>query len=165
MSGDYLTFEGRIEAVEWGKATYTILPLPSDIGQTLTAAKARRVEGEINDHPFNLALTRAPVVDGPFLWAGKTLLDRVGIAPGETIDVRLRPAPDDLVEVPEDLASALGRAGLIDLWEGLTPGKQRGHLYQISTAKTAPTRAKRIDRLLADLSDGLTAPPARTRVR
>lgn len=104
------------------------------------------------EHPVNLALSRAPVVEGVFLWTGQSLLDRIGASPGEMVEVRLRPAPDDAVDTPEDVAGALARAGMTAVWEGLTAGKRRGLLYQIATAKTAPTRDKRIARLVADLS-------------
>lgn len=146
---DWVTFEGMVETVDWGRATYTILRLPDTVAEAL--AGTRRVEGEIADHPVNLAITRAPVVDGPFLWAGQSLLDRVRIAPGERIEIRLRPAPDDRVDTPPDVAAALAAAGLTARWEALTPGKRRGLLYKIDTAKTAPTRSKRIAALIADL--------------
>ncbi|MEY4695962.1 MAG: hypothetical protein RIT14_390 [Pseudomonadota bacterium] len=149
---DWLAFEGRVEPLPWGKATYTILRLPPDVATRLQAAGARRVEGEINDHPVNLALTRAPVVDGVFLWAGAQLLSRLGIAPGESLDIRLRPAADDRVDAPEDLALALRQAGLSQAWADLTPGKRRGLLYHLDTAKTASTRAKRILTLLQSLT-------------
>lgn len=146
----YVTFEGRIEVVDWGRATYTVLRVPEEVVQAL--GPARRVEGEMAEHPVNLALSRAPVIEGVFLWTGQSLLDRIGAAPGEVVEVRLRPAPDDAVDTPEDVARALARDGLLAVWEGLTPGKRRGLLYQIATAKTAPTREKRIARLVADLS-------------
>ena len=87
---DYLLFEGQIVSMEWGKSTYTVLPLPDDIAGALQAAGAKRVEGEINEHPVNLALSKAPVIDGVFLWTGKSLLARIDVAPGEPLEVRLR---------------------------------------------------------------------------
>lgn len=149
---DWVSFEGQVVALVWGSATYTILPLPPDAAEALAARKAKRVEGEINDHPVNLALARAPVVDGPFLWAGQSLLDRLGVAPGELLEVRLRPAPDDRVDTPDDIAAALRAAGQTAAWEALTHGKRRGLLYQIDTAKTAPTRTKRIAALIQTLT-------------
>lgn len=146
---DWVSFEGVVEPVVWGKATYTLLRLPDWAVDALGPAK--RVEGEINEHWVNLALSRAPVVEGVFLWAGQSLLDRLGIAPGEPLDVRLRPAPDDQVDTPEDVAAALRAAGVTAEWEALTAGKRRGLLYQIGTAKTAPTRAKRIDAMIRGL--------------
>lgn len=147
---DYVTFEAKIEPMVWGKATYTILRIPPDMLDALGHAK--RVEGEIAEHPVNLALTRAPVIQGPFLWAGQSLLDRIGITPGEVVEVRLRPAPDDRVDMPDDVALALRAADVLPVWQNLTPGKRRGLLYKIDTAKTDATRQKRIGLLLAELS-------------
>ncbi len=146
---DYITFEGAVEPMEWGKATYTVLRIPPEVVDAL--GKTKRVEGEINDHPVNLALTKAPVIDGVFVWAGKSLLREVGIEPGEHIEVRLRAAPDDLVEVPADVVTALRSAGVTDKWDSLTAGKQRGMLYQVTSAKRAETRAKRIAKLLTEV--------------
>ena len=147
---DWIAFEGAVEPVVWGKATYTVLRLPDAVVAAL--GTARRVEGEINEHWVNLALSRAPVVEGVFLWAGASLLDRLGIAPGESVEVRLRPAADDQVDTPEDVALALRVADRTAVWEGLTAGKRRGMLYQIGTAKTAATRAKRIDAMIQSLT-------------
>ncbi len=87
-----------------------------------------------------------------FLWAGQSLLDRIGIQPGEPVEVRLRPAPDDRVDLDPDVEAALRAADLTGTWEALTPGKRRGLLYQIGTAKTEPTRQKRILKLIRDLA-------------
>jgi hypothetical protein len=155
----WVTFEGRIEPMVWGRSTYTILPLPPDAARSL--GDTRRVEGEIADHPVNLAITRAPTAPGPFLWAGQSLLDRLGIAPGEAVEVRLRPAPDDRVDCPDDVQAEIRAAGQTEAWQALTPGRQRGLLYQIDSARTAPTRAKRIAALTAALADGSAARPPR----
>ncbi|MEL6800398.1 MAG: YdeI/OmpD-associated family protein [Pseudomonadota bacterium] len=150
---DYHAFEGRVEPVEWGTSTYTILRLPPWIETALVAEGARRVEGEINDHPVNLALTRAPVVDGAFLWAGKALLGAAGITPGEVIDVRLRKTDPDIVDVPADVTAALHSTGATAAFEALSAGKKRGLLHQVETAKRADTRARRIAALIASMDD------------
>ena len=148
---DYHTFEGRVEPMEWGKSVYTVLRLPPDITHALEAEGAKRVEGEINDHPVNLALTKAPVFDGVFLWAGKSLLDEIGIAPGDALEVRLRKADPDIVEVDTDVLQAIRAAEATDRWNALTAGKRRGLLHTITTAKRAETRAKRIAKMIAKL--------------
>jgi hypothetical protein len=148
---DYVEFTGRIETLEWGKSTYTILRLPGEVAERFAAEGARRVEGEMNEFPVNLAPTRAPVLEETFLWAGKSLLDRIGLAPGDDVEVRLRKAPDDEVEMPEDVTAALRAADASHLWEALTPGKRRGLLYQIGTAKTQGTRDKRIAKLIVEI--------------
>ncbi len=148
---DYVTFEAHITPMRWGEAIYTVVPLPSDVLHAL--GSTRRVEGEFNDHPVNLAISKAPadVIETPFLWAGKSLLDRIGLEPGEVFEARLRPAPDDAVDVPTDVTNALRSAGLTDAWEAMTPGKKRSALYPVETAKRPETRAKRIAKLLASL--------------
>jgi hypothetical protein len=146
---DWVTFEGAIETVDWGRASYTIVRLPSDAAAAL--ASTRRVEGEFADHPVNLAIARAPVVDGPFLWAGQSLIDRTGLSPGQRFEIRLRPAPDDTVDTPPDVSAALAAAGVAAQWEALTPGKRRSLLYRIDTARAAATRDKRIAALVAGL--------------
>lgn len=148
---DYLSFEGQVVPMEWGKSVYTVLPIPDQIADTLLSQKAKRVEGEINDHPVNLALTKAPVIDGVFLWAGKALLDEISISPGEVLDVRLRKADDRLVEVDDDVMLAIRQAGASDRWNALTAGKQRGLLHVIGTAKRPETRLKRIAKMIEDL--------------
>jgi hypothetical protein len=146
---DWVTFEGRVEPLAWGRSTYTILRLPENVVTAL--GKARRVEGEIAEHPVNLALSRAPVVDGVFLWTGQSLLDRIGLTPGEPVEVRLHPAPDDRVDLDPDIEAALRSGGVLDQWEALTPGRRRGLLYQIATAKTEKTRLTRIAKLVGSL--------------
>lgn len=147
---DWVAFAGRVAAVEWGRATYTLLPLPP--GAAAALAGTRRVEGEMNEHPVNLAIARAPVVEGPFLWTGRSLLDRIGAEPGAAVEVRLRPAPDDAVDLPEEVAALLAAAPLrAAAWDGLTPGRRRGLLHRLATARTAPTRARRLAELGAFL--------------
>lgn len=145
----WVTFEGRVERLVWGRSTYTILRLPDAAVDEL--GPCRRVEGEIAEHPVNLALSRAPVVEGVFLWAGQSLLDRIGIAPGEPVEVRLRPAPDDRVDLDPDIEAALRSAGVMERWDAMTPGKRRGLLYQVATAKTEKTRQTRIAKLVGTL--------------
>ncbi len=145
---EYLSFEGEIEPVTWGRATHTILRVPVAVARELEAAGASRVEGEIAEYPVNLRLTRATEVDGVFVWAGKSLLDAAGLRPGERVTVRLRAAPDAAVELPTDIAAVLRAEGLTAAWEALTPGRRRGLLYKVSTAKKAKTRARRIAELI-----------------
>ncbi len=146
---DYVSFDAVVEPMHWGKATYTIIRLAPDIMTALGDTK--RVEGELAEHPVNLAITRAPVIEDAFLWAGKSLLDRIGAQPGEVLQARLRPVSSDLVETPTDVMNALRSGECLEAWEALTPGKKRGFLHTIESAKRVETRAKRIAALLVSL--------------
>ena len=149
---EWISFQGVIEPMQWGKSVYTILRLPPDVDAALRAQGAKRVEGEFNDHPVNLALTTAPVIQGTFLWTGKSLLDETGLEPGERFDIRLRPVDPNHVDTPQDVTAALLRNGVTAAWDALTPGKKRSELHVIASAKRDTTRAKRIDALVRALT-------------
>ena len=149
---DRVCFQAAVEPLVWGRAAFALLRLLPEVARVLQAAGAKRVEGKIAEHPVNLTLSRAPEVDGVFLWAGKSLLDRLGAKPGERPEVRRRAAPPGAVDTPEGVEAALRRAGKTDAWQRLTPGKKRGALYQIDTARTGATRIK----CLATMIEGLT---------
>ena len=149
---EYSEFTAEVVPMAWGDNTYTVIPVPDEIDAALRGEGAKRGEGEINDHPVNLALSRAPVIDGTFLWAGRSLLVAAGIEPGEEIFVRRRPADPDYVEMPSDLDAALRARDASAAWMSLSPGKRRAAIYQIETAKRADTRAKRIAAVIEQLT-------------
>jgi len=149
---DRVCFQAAVEPLVWGRAAFALLRLLPEGARVMQAAGTKRVEGKIAEHPGNLTLLRAPEVDGVFLWAGKSLLDRLGAKPGERPEVRRCAAPPGAVDTPEGVEAALRRAGKTDAWQRLTPGKKRGALYQIDTARTGATRIKRI----ATMIEGLT---------
>jgi hypothetical protein len=74
---DWIEFEGRVVPMIWGKATYTVLPLPSHVTDQFLALKAKRVEGEINDHPVNCGFREVP--DSNY---GKSRT-RISVSPGQ----------------------------------------------------------------------------------
>ena len=77
----------------------------------------------------------------------------VGLHTGERVNLTLRPAPPDAVDTTDDLATALRRADRTAEWEALTPGKRRGLIYRIDTAKTAATRDRRIADVIVGLAE------------
>ncbi|MEM8729226.1 MAG: YdeI/OmpD-associated family protein [Pseudomonadota bacterium] len=148
---DWISFTGRVVAMEWGDSVFTVLPIPDDVMEVLARDGARRVDIELNECPLNLALTRAPAIDQVFVYTGKSVLKEVGLDPGKEVEVRLRKADPDAVDVPADVTLAIQAAELTGSWAALTPGKQRGLVHHIAIAKRAGTRAKRIERLLNTL--------------
>ncbi len=148
---NWITFEGQITPMVWGDSIFTVLPIPDDIANDLRSRNAKRIEVELNDTPYNLALTKAPVIDHTFVYTGKSVLKETGIEPGDMIDVRLRIANPDMVEEPRDVLAALRESEAITQWERLTPGKKRGHLHQINSAKREATRKDRIRKLIVTL--------------
>ena len=147
---DWINFDARIEPMEWGKKTYTIVRLPDSAVDAMPAG-TRRIEGEFGDFAINLALTKAPVIDGVFVYAGKQFLRDSGIEPGEVFEARIIPADPNHVDLPKDVAAAIRAAGRSADWAALTPGRQRSKLHLVNSAKRADTRKKRITELIATL--------------
>ncbi|MEO0632574.1 MAG: YdeI/OmpD-associated family protein [Pseudomonadota bacterium] len=150
MSDDWHEFEGQIIPMLWGDQTFTILRILDDIIAALPAG-TKRIEGEFADYPVNLALTKAPVIDGVFVYTGKSFLKDSGIAPGDVFDARIRPADPAVIDTPDDVVIALRAAEKTGAWDALTPGRKRGLLHLVNSAKRADTRAKRIAKLVAEL--------------
>ncbi|MEO0945668.1 MAG: YdeI/OmpD-associated family protein, partial [Pseudomonadota bacterium] len=116
-----------------------------------TVHHIRACQSQIDRMVFQFAFD-TPRTFGVFLWTGKSLLDAADITPGEVIEVRLRKADADAVDVPDDVALALLQNEAQSRWDDLTPGKQRGLLHPVSTAKKPETRVRRIAKLIEALS-------------
>lgn len=142
---------GFIEPLEWGRSRYTVIRMPDELVDAARAVGTRRVAGELEGIGVNLALTRAPVFDGTFVWAGSSLLRRLRLEVGDPVTGQLAPVDPDDVPVPPDLADALTTGGLRDAWDSLPPAARRRRLVPVDAAATAATRARRIQVLL----DGL----------
>jgi|GEM_PF-2855577 len=69
-------FVGVVEPLAWGRSTYTVIRIPTALAAAARDAGTRRIGGTMDDVRVNLAVTRAPVIDDPFVWAGRSLLRR-----------------------------------------------------------------------------------------
>lgn len=150
-SGGDWEFAGLVEAVTWGRSVYTLVRIPDGLVVAAQEAGTRRVEGTLDGIDVNLAITRAPVVDQPFVWAGRSLLRRIGAEAGAVVECRLRPVDDEVVPTPSDVSARLADAGVLDRWESLPPTERRSRLYPIESAGRAETRARRIEALVEQL--------------
>jgi uncharacterized protein YdeI (YjbR/CyaY-like superfamily) len=61
------------------------------------------------------------------------------------------------LEVPEDLAAALARAGVRETWDGFPPGARKQMLWQVVSAKRPHTRQARVERIVAAAAEGRRA--------
>jgi Bacteriocin-protection, YdeI or OmpD-Associated/Domain of unknown function (DUF1905) len=56
------------------------------------------------------------------------------------------------VEVPEDLAKALSKAGVRKMFDAAAPSKRKEFVRQVEDAKTQETRDRRIEKIITELS-------------
>lgn len=147
---------------------YHVVFLEPALEQQLTFGRGNklRVEAEVEGVPLNGAWLSSPG-RGHYLMINPALVKQLGLSLGDEVTVRFRPEADDFVRLPEELERALStNSRRRSLWQALTPGRQRGLAYFVSTARTAPTREKRVTAVFDELARGVvekTGPRKRKR--
>jgi hypothetical protein len=132
-------------------ATATGIAVPDAVVAQLGAGKRFAVVVTIGDYSYRSTI-------GPY--KGATMLPvsaahraGAGIAAGDTVTVGLE--VDDAprtVEVPQDLAAALATASLTEAFAALSVSNRRAHVVSVEGAKTAETRERRVQKVLAALA-------------
>jgi len=121
----------------------TGIEVPADVVEALGGGKRAAVVVDVNGYVFSSTLG---------VMAGKHLVPfsadkraATGLSGGDAIsvDVQLDTAPRT-VEVPDDLAAALGDAGARGAFDALSPSARKAHVTAVESAKAADTRARRV---------------------
>lgn len=148
---------GLVETVKWGHPCYM------HAGRNIALIGALRGDFRLNF--FNAALMRDPDAvmerQGPntahpdsirFTDAARvtalsgTIRAYLAEAMAHAEAGTVAPKAAGAVDLPEELADALdSHPELADAFHALTPGRQRGYVIALSTAKTAETRRRRIE--------------------
>jgi len=143
-------FEAPIEKFGVGRKKilwYNVLILPDDFRAELPFEDypRLRVEGEIADVPIANAFI--PTGDGRYyVIVAPNVLRDGAVRLGDMVEMRFRIANQDHVEMPPALESAIHATGEAKIkWRALTAGKKRVLAQHVATAKTSPTKARRVD--------------------
>jgi len=132
-------------------ATATGIAVPDEVVAALGAGKRFAVVVTIGDYSYRSTI-------GPY--KGATMLPvsaahraGAGIAAGDEVRIGLEldEAPRT-VEVPDDLAAALGQASLTEAFAALSVSARRAHVASVEGAKTEETRGRRVQKVLATLT-------------
>ncbi|MGK5678402.1 YdeI/OmpD-associated family protein [Actinoplanes sp. URMC 104] len=134
--------------------TTTGFEVPDEIVTGLAGGGRPKVVAVVNGFTFRSAIAKM----GGSYWLGVSSERReaAGISGGETydVDVELDTAPRE-IEVPDDLRAALdAEPAARDFWATLSFSNQRYHVDQLTSAKTAETRARRLAKSVALLAAG-----------
>lgn len=151
-------FEAPIEKFGVGKTRkiwYNVLFLPKSVEANLPFDQypRLRIEGEIADVPIANAFM--PTGDDRFyVIVAPNVLKDADLSLGDVVEMRFRIADQDYVDVPDTLQKTIDRTKRNQAaWSALTPGKQRMLAQHVLSAKTAPTREKRVSEALEALLD------------
>ena len=147
-------FETAIVPHNVGSYRYTVVFLDGALVPQLPLDRypRLRVSGEIGDVPFEG--TFQPVRGRWYIMLNKQLMSDGGFAIGDVVEVRFRVEDQDAVDVPAELLERIARdVSLQRAWQDLSPGKQRGVAYHVRSAKTAATRAKRLEECIVAITE------------
>ena len=151
MDMKYISFRGKIEILDFGRMSYSVINLPDSVLKNLPEKKTGlRLQGEINKIPFSLAIqhygTNYQII------MIKKLLREAHAAVGDSVEVDFKVVDKEIVDVPFEVLEALNAdAKFKAKWEKLTPGKKRSYIHPINQAKRPETKEKRLNELMKEL--------------
>ncbi|MDN5654392.1 MAG: YdeI/OmpD-associated family protein [Kocuria sp.] len=126
------------------------IEVPEDI--VLGFGVGKRVPVIVTIAGYSYPSTTA-VMGGKFLLPlAKEHREASGVSGGETHEVTLtHDTSSRETPVPDDLAEALGSAGVREVFDGLAPSKRKEHVRQVESAKAEATRERRIAKIVDSL--------------
>lgn len=132
--------------------TATGIEVPADVLGALGPGKRPRVRVTINGYAY--ASTVGSMGGRSLIPVSAQVREKARVAAGDQVDVDVVADTEPRsVEVPEDLAAALeGAPGARRAFEQLSYSNQHRHVLGVTQAKTAQTRQRRIDKVVAELS-------------
>ena len=144
-----LTFDTVIELA--GK-TATGFRVPDHVVEELGSGKKPKVAVRLGDHTYRSTVA---------VYGGEYMLplsaenrNAAGVSAGETVTVGVElDTSERTVTVPGDLAAALAEAsGAREAFDALSYSKQRAHVIAVESAKRPETRARRVEKVVGELS-------------
>jgi hypothetical protein len=129
-------------------------PIPDEFVTELGGGGRPKVVVRMNDFEFRSSIAKM----GGEYWLGVSQDRRqaAGVAPGQTLDLEITlDTQERTIEVPDDLAQALAAEPAAQAtFDGLSFSNKRYHVDQITGAKTAATRERRIAKSVETLAAG-----------
>jgi Bacteriocin-protection, YdeI or OmpD-Associated/Domain of unknown function (DUF1905) len=133
----------RAELLATGKSTAGF-EVPESVVEELGGGKHPKVAVTVNGYRFHTSIAR---MGGRYLLGvSAERRDAAGVHPGDVLDVDvvLDTQPRETA-VPDDLAAALSQdPAAAAFWNTLSPSRKQWHVLQVTGAKTAETRARRV---------------------
>ena len=138
--------------------TYKVLFMPPRFEGELPFKKypRLRIEGEIAHVPVRGAWM--PVGDGRrYFIVSPEVKKQTGFDVGDMVEMRFRIDDQDYVDIPVSLQTALSEDEAANTqWDKLTAGKKRMFTFHVSSAKTAPTEARRVAEAMEAIGRDIT---------
>jgi hypothetical protein len=140
----------RFETTLFQMGNNTGIEVPPEVVEGLGGGKRAAVRVEVNGYVYSSTMA---------VMGGRQLIpfsadkrQATGLVGGDSISVELTlDTTERTVEIPEDLAAALGAAGVRAAFDALAPSTRKAHAGSVAEAKAPETRARRISKIVAAL--------------
>jgi hypothetical protein len=128
--------------------------VPDDLMAALAGGGRPKVKVTVKGYEFRTSIARM----GGSYWLGVSSERRTaaGVTAGDMLDVDIvLDTEERTVDVPEDLAAALASAPAAKaFFDSLSVSKRQWHVVQVTGAKAAETRARRVAKSVEMLGEG-----------
>ncbi|HYP29712.1 MAG TPA: YdeI/OmpD-associated family protein [Blastocatellia bacterium] len=144
-------FEVMLEKDE--KSTVTSIIIPLDVHKEFGTRARVPVRGTINGFPFRSSIF--PMAGGRhYMVVNKPTREGAKVKGGDIIKVVMeRDEEAREITPPEDLARAMkGNKAARAAWDKLSHTNRKEYAYAVESAKKPETRARRIEKVMAELS-------------
>jgi len=147
-----LPIKFQTEILKTGKTT-TGIEVPPEVVEALGSGKQPLVKVRVNDYAYRSSIG---TMDGKSMVSFSSAHRKAsGLQGGDTVTVTLEVDLEPrAVEIPEDLKAALVNARALEAFEKSAPSMKKEYVRQVETAKAQETRARRIAKIVAKLSEG-----------
>lgn len=149
-------FDTQLQRLE-GKIAWTVAYVPFPVDEDYGTKGRVNVAATLDGHAFRVTLL--PSRNGHYLAFNQEMKAATGKALGDTVHVTIAPDPAPrTVEVPDEVRAALdAHEGVRSVFDALPDYIRREEVRRILSAKTQPTRAKRLAALIDKLEQGIRA--------
>ncbi len=143
----------RIEVLATGRTTATMILTQEQVDRIRGSQGRGRVPLVVG-YRGKVYRTSVSIYRGQWMTVVNQQMREGGLVPGGTyaVDITMDTA-ERTVEVPQDLAAALRKAGLTKAFEALAYTHRKEHVRAIEDAKKPETRSRRIEAALAKLKE------------
>ncbi|MEU1983940.1 YdeI/OmpD-associated family protein [Nocardia sp. NPDC019395] len=138
--------------IELGGKTATGFRVPARVVETLGSGKKPKVIVSLGGHTYRSTVA---VYGGEYMIPlNAENRNAAGVAAGDTVTVGIElDTAERTVTVPDDLAAALAvDPRTRDVFDALSYSKRRAHVIAVESAEHPETRARRIEKIVTELS-------------
>jgi hypothetical protein len=151
----------KINTILEKQGSMHFVPVPANAVASLVKNGSKRVVCTINStYKIHAALMPRKLTGDFYIYAGKALLKKAGLAAGAKLTIQLEADESTYqFDMPEELAEVLDTDSEAHrIFHALTPGRQRGLIQLVLMVKSTDKKIERALKIADKIKAGITSP-------